>query len=152
MKLKIWRKWPKKGYCIGIFYVSGKRLCESMEDEDRGLVQTMPTGKINQIKVYGRTAIPKGTYKVVLSVSPKFKDRPWAKKWGGIVPEILDVKGWTGVRIHPANSASELLGCCAPGDNLKVGKVLNSTKRYDELMKQLVPAWEKGEDITIEIV
>ena len=152
MKLKIWRKWPKKGYTIGIFYISGKKLSEVLEDEDRGLVQTMPTGKINQIKVYGKTAIPKGTYKVVLSVSPKFKDRPWAKKWGGLVPEIRDVKGWTGVRIHPANSASELLGCCAPGDNLKVGKVLNSTKRYDELMKQLVPVWEKGEDITIEIV
>lgn len=152
MKLKIWRKWPKKGYCIGIFYVSGKRLCESLEDEDRGLVQTMPTGKINQVKVYGKTAIPKGTYKVVLSVSPKFKDRAWAKKYGGLVPEITNVKGWTGVRIHPANSASELLGCCAPGDNTVVGKVTNSTKRYYELMNKLVPAWEKGEEITIEIV
>ena len=152
MKLKIWRKWPKKGYCIGIFYVSGARLSNSLEDEDRGLVQTMPTGKINQIKIFGRTAIPKGTYKVILSVSPKFKERAWAKRYGGLVPEIVGVKGWTGVRIHPANSASELLGCVAPGDNLKVGKVLNSTKRYDELMKQLVPAWDKGEDITIEIV
>lgn len=152
MKLKIDRKWPREGYCIGAFYVSGKRLCESLEDEDRGLVQTMPTGKINQIKIFGRTAIPKGTYKVILSVSPKFKERAWAKRYGGLVPEIVGVKGWTGVRIHPANSASELLGCVAPGDNLKVGKVLNSTKRYDELMKQLVPAWDKGEDITIEIV
>ena len=152
MKVKIWRKWPRKGYCIGVLYVSGKRLCEVLEDEDRGLVQTMPTGKINQLKVWGATAIPKGTYRVALSVSPKFKDRAWAKKYDGLVPEIINVKGWTGVRIHPANSASELLGCCAPGDNKVVGKVLNSTKRYDELMKQLVPAWEKGEDITIEIV
>lgn len=152
MKLKIWRKWPKKGYCIGIFYVSGKRLCESLEDEDRGLVQTMPTGKINQVKVYGKTAIPKGTYKVVLSVSPKFKNRAWAKKYGGLVPEIVGVKGWTGVRIHPANSAEELLGCCATGDNTVVGKVTNSTKRYYELMDKLVPAWEKGEEITIDIV
>ena len=152
MKLKIWRKWPRKGYCIGIFYISGKKLSEVLEDEDRGLVQTMPTGKINQIKVYGRTAIPKGTYKVVLSVSPKFKDRPWAKKWGGLVPEIRDVKGWTGVRIHPGTDASSTSGCPIVGDNLKVGKVLNSTKRYYELMDKLVPAWKSGEEITIEIV
>lgn len=152
MKVKIWRKWPRKGYCIGVLYVSGKRLCEVLEDEDRGLVQTMPTGKINQLKVWGATAIPKGTYRVALSVSPKFKDRAWAKKYDGLVPEITNVKGWTGVRIHPANSASELLGCCAPGDNKVVGKVINSTKRYYELMALLVPAWKKGDEIILEIV
>lgn len=152
MKLKIWRKWPRKGYCIGIFYISGKKLSEVLEDEDRGLVQTMPTGKINQIKVYGRTAIPKGTYKVVLSVSPKFKDRPWGKKYNGLVPEILDVKGFSSIRIHPGTDASSTSGCPIVGDNLKVGKVLNSTKRYYELMDKLVPAWKSGEEITIEIV
>lgn len=152
MKLKIWRKWPKKGYCIGIFYVSGARLSNSLEDEDRGLDQKMPTGKINQLKIKGKTAIPKGTYRVVLSVSPKFSTRAWAKKYKGLVPELLNVKGYSGVRIHPANSASEVEGCIAPGDNTAVGKVTNSTKRYYELMDKLVPAWEKGEEITIEIV
>ena len=152
MKLKVWRKWPKKGYCIGIFYVSGARLSNSLEDEDRGLDQKMPTGKINQLKIKGKTAIPKGTYRVVLSVSPKFSTRAWAKKYKGLVPELLNVKGYSGVRIHPANSASEVEGCIAPGDNTAVGKVTNSTKRYYELMDKLVPAWEKGEEITIEIV
>ena len=152
MKLKVWRKWPKTGYCIGIFYVSGARLSNSLEDEDRGLDQKMPTGKINQLKIKGRTAIPKGTYRVVLSVSPKFSTRAWAKKYKGLVPELLNVKGYSGVRIHPANSASEVEGCIAPGDNTAVGKVTNSTKRYYELMDKLVPAWEKGEEITIEIV
>lgn len=152
MKLKVWRKWPRPGYCIGIFYVSGARLSNSLEDEDRGLDQKMPTGKINQLKIKGKTAIPKGTYRVVLSVSPKFSTRAWAKKYKGLVPELLNVKGYSGVRIHPANSASEVEGCIAPGDNTAVGKVTNSTKRYYELMDKLVPAWEKGEEITIEIV
>lgn len=152
MKVKIWRKWPRKGYCIGVLYVSGKRLCEVLEDEDRGLVQTMPTGKINQLKVWGATAIPKGTYRVALSVSPKFKDRAWAKKYDGLVPEILNVKGYSGVRIHPANSADQVEGCVAPGDNKVVGKVINSTKRYYELMALLVPAWKKGDEIILEIV
>lgn len=152
MKLKIWRKWPKSGYTIGIFYVSGKRLCESLEDTDRGLVQTMPTGKINQVKVKGKTAIPKGTYKVILSVSPIFKDRVWGKKYNGLVPEILDVKGFSAIRIHPGNRASDTDGCPLCGDNSAVGRLTNSTKRYYELMDMLVPAWERGEEITIEIV
>ena len=112
----------------------------------------MPIGKINQIKVYGRTAIPKGTYKVILSVSPKFKDRPWAKKYNGLVPEILNVKGFAGIRIHPGNRATDTDGCPLVGDNTAVGRLTNSTKRYYELMDKLVPAWEKGEEITLEIV
>lgn len=152
MKLKIWRKWPKKDYTIGVFYVSGKRLCNSLEDTDRGLLQSMATGKINQLKTWGKTAIPKGTYKVILSVSPKFKDRAWAKKYDGLIPEILNVKGFSGVRIHPGNRASDTDGCPLCGDNTKVGQLTNSTKRYYELMDALMPAWEKGEEITIEIV
>lgn len=152
MKLKINRKWPKQGYVIGIWYVSGARLCESLEDTDRGLEQRMPVGKINQIKLKGKTAIPKGRYKVVLSVSPKFKDRAWAKKYGGLVPEILDVKGFSGVRIHPGNRASDTEGCPLIGDNTAVGRLTNSTKRYYELMEKIVPAWQNGEEIILEIV
>lgn len=152
MKLKISRKWPRPGYTIGILYVGGKRLCNTLEDTDRGLVQTMPTGKINQVKIKGATAIPKGTYKVALSVSPKFKDRAWAKKYKGLLPEILNVKGFTGCRVHVGNSAGDTDGCPLVGDNTVVGKLTNSTNRYYELMDKLVPAWEKGEEITIEIV
>ena len=152
MKLKIWRKWPKSGYTIGIFYISGKRICEVLEDTDRGLVSTMPTGKINQIKVKGKTAIPKGTYRVTLSVSPKFKDRVWGKRYDGLVPEVLNVKGFSGVRIHPGNRASDTDGCPLIGDNTAVGRLTNSTNRYYELMDSLVPAFERGEDIILEIV
>lgn len=152
MKLKIWRKWPKSGYTIGIFYVSGARLSNSLEDTDRGLVQSMPIGIINQKKTKGYTAIPKGTYKVILSVSPKFKERAWAKRYGGLVPEILDVKGFSGVRIHPGNRASDTDGCPLVGDNTDVGRLTNSTNRYYQLMNKILPAWERGEEITIEIV
>lgn len=152
MKLKISRKWPKEKYVIGIMYVSGKRLSNTLEDTDRGLDQRMPVGKINQIKLKGLTAIPKGTYKVVLSVSPKFKDRAWGKKYGGLVPEILNVKGFSSVRIHPGNRATDTDGCPLVGDNTAVGRLTNSTNRYYELMDKLMEAHERGEEITLEIV
>jgi len=153
MRLKDCRKWRKDTYTIGILYVNGIKLCETVEDKDRGLNSSMDLATIAKRKVYGETAIPTGTYKVILSTSLKFKSRAWAKKYGGLVPEILGVKGFDGVRIHPGNTAEDSLGCLLPGDNKIKGGVINSTKRYYELMdKYLVPAWTKKEEITIEIL
>lgn len=152
MKIRVERKWPKPTYTIGRFYIDGIFYCNTLEDADRGLKQTDHPDYIRARKVANETAIPKGTYKVILSVSPKFKDRTWGKKYGGLVPEILNVKGFSSIRIHPGTDASSTSGCPIVGDNLKVGKVLNSTKRYYELMDKLVPAWKSGDEITIEIV
>ena len=151
VELLIDRRWKKANYTIGRFFVNGQRLCESLEDTDRGLQQRMPVGIINSKKVYGKTAIPTGEYDVVLSVSPKFKNRVWAKKYGGLVPEILNVKGYTGVRIHPLTSADQTEGCPGIGDNTIVGKLTNSQKRYYELMDILVPAFKAGERIILTI-
>ena len=152
MELVIERRWPKKSYTIGILYVNGVRLCNTLEDTDMGLLQSMPVGIVNQIKVAGKTAIPKGVYRVILSVSPKFKDKTWARKYNGLVPEVLNVKAYKGIRFHPGNRASDTDGCPLVGDNTAVGRLTGSTKRYYELMdKYLIPAWVDGEEITLII-
>lgn len=152
MVLKVNRAWKKAGYTIGKFFVNGIRLCESLEDTDRGLNMGMSEALIKMTKIAGQTAIPTGTYTVVLSVSPKFKNKSWAKKYGGLVPEIVGVPGFSGVRIHPGNTDKDTEGCILIGDNKEVGKVINSTKRYYELMdKYIVPAWSRKETITITI-
>lgn len=152
MKLKTDRAWKKEAYTIGRFFVNGIRFYESLEDKDRGLNSGMSESEIASKKVYGKTAIPTGTYRVILSVSQKFKTRAWAKKYGGLVPEIVGVKGFSGVRIHPLNTAEESLGCIGIGENKVAGKIINSQKRYYELMdKYLIPAWSRKEEITITI-
>lgn len=143
----------QKKYCIGKLFINGASLCDTMEDQDRGLDQKMPTAKILQKKIYGKTAIPKGRYVVVMSHSPKFENRAWAQKYSGLVPEITNVKGFSGVRIHPATTAEDLEGCIAPGNNTAPGKVTGSTARYYELMtKFLMSAWVRGETIFLDIV
>lgn len=153
MELLVIRRWPKPTYCIGALYIDGVRFHETLEDKDRGITQDMPTTEIYKKKVYGYTAIGKGRYRIDMnSVSPKFKNRNWAAKYGGRVPEILDVKCFSGVRIHPGSDASSTAGCICVGENKVRGKLINSQKTYFELMDNyLEPARLRGEEIWLTI-
>lgn len=143
------------GYTHGRLFVDECGfLCWTIEDEDRGLTQDMPLEKIKAIKVYGQTAIPKGRYKIELRVSPKFKDRKWSKKYGGLVPYLVNVPGYEGVAIHPFNTAEESLGCIGPGElhGTVRGRIFSSTRAYQDLMDfYLFPAYERADEIWITI-
>lgn len=153
LELTLERRWPKADYTVGVFYIDGKRFCESLEDTDRGLTSDMPVNKIRRIKVFGKTAIPKGRYKVDMhTVSPRFKNRIWAKKYGGIVPRLIGVPCFSGVCLHPFNYADQSEGCIATGENKVKGGVINSVETFCKLMNEyLIPANERGEDIYITI-
>lgn len=152
LRLRIERAWKKDSYTVGRFFVNDVRFCESLEDKDRGLTDKWSAAAIKLSKVFGKTAIPAGTYRVILSQSTKFWSRSWCQKYNGLVPEIIEVKGFTGVRIHPGNTAADTEGCPLLGDNKKKGMVVNSVKRYCELMdKYIMPAWKAGETIEITI-
>lgn len=143
MELKIERKWCKDTYSIGNLYVNGKKFCNTLEDKDRGLDDSMSVEQVKKIKVYGETAIPKGKYTVTLTYSNKFKK---------ILPLINNVKGFDGIRIHSGNTAKDSLGCILVGENKEVGKVLNSRVTFNGLFSMLQEAKNKGEQITLTIV
>lgn len=152
MELLLNRRWKKNTYTIGEMFVNGKKFSETCEDKDRGLKNTMSLEEIKAKKIYGRTAIPTGTYELKMTYSPKFASRAFAKKYGGKVLEILNVKGYSGVRIHPFNSAEDSLGCIAPGRNLEKGKVLQSTAYYTKLIDDyIMPALDRGEKVMLTI-
>ncbi len=150
--LTLLRSYPKQDYTIGLLYVKGWYFSATLEDTDRGLEKTMPIEEIQRIKVKGKTAIPKGEYRIRLTVSEKFRNRAWAKPYGGLVPLLEDVPGYSGIRIHPGNTAADTEGCILPGQNLRPGMVLNSTVTYRRLMDEyLYPAHLAGEEILITI-
>lgn len=152
MELILERKWKKSNYTIGNLYVDGSFFSNTLEDRDKGLSDNMNIREIKSKKVYGETAIPTGIYTIdMTTISPKFKDRSWAKP-AGIVPRLLNVKGFEGVLIHPLNKASESLGCIGVGDNKVVGQVINSQDTYKRLFKLLKDKQDKGEKITIKIL
>ena len=154
MKLKLIRKWKKEGYTIGQLYVDDIFFSNTIEDKDRGLNQDMPKEKILFMKKPGITAIPTGTYEIVLNVqSSKYKKSKTMMQFcQAYMPRLLNVPGYNGVLIHPGNSASDTEGCIIPGKNDKVGWVSNSTNYFKDLYNKMKIANKKGENITIEII
>lgn len=140
MDLKLKRIFRGDKYTIGRLYIDGNYYCDVLEDTDRGLSNDMSEEEIKRIKIYGRTAIPKGTYKVEVTYSPKFKR---------YLPILLNVKGYTGIRIHSGNSHEDTLGCLLVGFNKEKGKVLNSRVTSDKLTA-LLRNCEEEIHITIE--
>ena len=147
--IKVKRIAPRETYTIGRIYCDGSKFCDSVEDKDRGLTDSMSVEEIQRIKVPGQTAIPKGTYRIILGTSNKFKNRAWYKKYN-LVPRVQNVKGFDGILIHPLNTAEDSLGCIGPGENKVVGKVINSTKAYYRLMDEFfLPAYRAGDQIQL---
>lgn len=143
MKLELVRKYCGNGYTIGKLYVDGVPFCDTLEPTDRGLTASMTIDEIKSTKVKGKTAIPTGIYHVDLdSVSPRFKDRSWAKIYGGRVPRLQGVRGFSAVLIHVGNSAADTEGCILVGRNTEVGKVTDSRATWCKLMSMMLSAKE----------
>lgn len=152
MELKLKRIACKPQYSIGKLYIDGAYFCDTIEDKDRGLDDSMTELDIKAKKVYLETAIPTGTYRVTLNVqSPKFKNRVAYAFCKGYLPRLLNVKGFDGVLIHIGNTEKNSAGCILVGQNKVVGQVINSTETFKKLYAVLDAANKKGEKITIKI-
>lgn len=135
MKLRVERLWKKPAYTVGRLFVDGKFFCNTLEDTVRDLS--------NEKKVYGKTAIPYGEYKVVYNWSPKF---------GRDLPRLLNVPAFEGILIHPGNTVDDSAGCILVGRNTEVGRLTESRYTSDKLNVLIEDAQRGGENITIEIV
>jgi hypothetical protein len=142
MELKLQRRFLGEGYTIGSLYVNGEYFCDTLEDADRGLNQTMSPEEIRRIKVAHETAIPTGVYKVIVNMSP-------AKR--RMLPRLLDVSGFSGILIHRGNTKNDSSGCILVGENKVKGKVINSTPYEKRLVEILTGAQKQGEEIKIKI-
>lgn len=138
MKLKLTRDILKETFTLGKLSINGEEKYFTVEDKDRNLEN-------GGVKVKGQTAIPKGTYKVDITFSPKYKKK---------MPILLNVPQFTGVRIHSGNDIDDTEGCILVGmsRNETTGWISESRKAISELYPMLFAAYERNEPITIEIV
>lgn len=139
MELLLKRIARKANYTIGKLYINGTYFCDTLEDTDRGLDQSMDLQTILSKKKKGITAIPTGTYNVTLNVvSPKYSKRSAYNFCQGKVPRLLDVPGYEGILIHIGNYPKDTEGCILVGENKQVGAVLNSTNTFKNLYSKLL--------------
>jgi hypothetical protein len=100
--------------------------CYTLEDVER------------PVKIKGETAIPKGTYKVIINQSNRFKR---------LLPLLLDVPNFEGVRIHSGNTNHNTEGCILVGQSRNKNYIGQSRKAFEKLFKKM----QKAENITITI-
>lgn len=109
---------------IGDLSLDGEFLCRTLEDT------------VRKTKVYGQTAIPSGTYEVIIRDSNRFKRR---------LPALLKVPYFDGILIHNGNTAEATLGCCLVGqyDPKMPDFIGNSVATLNEIFPKIEEALVK---------
>ena len=126
MKLLLKRLHKTQHSTTGELYVDGKFECYTLEDVER------------EVKIPGETAIPKGTYRVGITLSNRFKR---------LLPILIGVKNFEGVRIHSGNNNHQTEGCILVGQTRADDYVGDSRLAFDKLFKKM----QLAKEITITI-
>jgi len=126
----------------GKLLIDGQFECFILEDKDRGLTDSMPLAEILAKKVYGKTAIPYGRYEIDWTMSNRFKV---------FMPILLNVKGYSGIRIHKGNSEIDSLGCLLCGRKRANNVITESTAATNLLYTKIQTSKSRGEKIFITI-
>jgi len=116
MNLQLIRKYKKDDYTIGSLYIDGKFFCNTLEDA------------VREIKIQDKTAIPEGHYQVILNFSNRFQR---------LMPLILDVPDFEGIRIHSGSTQFDTSGCILVGRNTIRGQLTDSKLTFDLLFAVL---------------
>ena len=129
MQLRVIREPSVDGATLGSMYVDGHWQSFVLEDA------------IRDEKIAGQTAIPAGRYRVDITPSQRFQR---------LMPILLDVPGFSGIRIHSGNVIADTEGCLLVGRTRGVARVGESRLAFEALFALLKAALADGIWITIE--
>src|SRR6185295_19251922 len=116
MQLQLVRNVFTDNSTIGELFINGVFECFTLED------------KVRPVKIKGETAIPAGTYEIVVSFSDRFKH---------FLPLLLNVPNFDGIRIHPGNTAADTLGCILVGQGKGVDAISGSRLAFGPLFEKI---------------
>ena len=131
MELTLTRKTKTETSTIGNLNINGHFECFILEDVDRGLQQGMSNSELSNLKVHGNTCIPTGRYEIAISFSNKFQK---------LLPILMDVPVFAGIRIHSGNTALDTEGCLLTGQTKTKNFVGNSRLAFAALFAKLKTA------------
>ena len=151
MKLEVLRFSSEKDSTNGLLFdvTDGRRfLCYTLEDEHR------------DVKKYGETRVPAGTYIITLRTVGGFHGR-YLKKYGEMHKGMLwvrDVPNFEYILIHTGNTDEHTAGCLLLGNTQQTnfgdsnGFVGSSVDAYKRVYPPIAEALEKGEEVNITYI
>ena len=139
MKLTLIREPSSLTCTLGRLQVNDIDECFTLED----VIREVPGVPVSEWKIKGQTAIPAGTYDVELTFSNRFQR---------ILPVLIGVEGFEGIRIHCGNTDVDTEGCILVGSSKGIEMIYGSRPAFSRLYPQMQEAVARGERITIEII
>lgn len=139
MEIAAKRRPSFQGATLGEMFIEDVHECYTLEDEVR-----------DGDKVYGKTAIPAGRYKVIINRSNRFSRLAGHDVF---LPLLLDVPGFEGVRIHSGNKHEDTEGCILVGQAIGIDNatITYSRAAMDELQPKIQDALNRGEEVWLTI-
>ena len=148
--LQLERIEKQKNFTVGRLNAGGVKI-DTLERWDGGIKSTSDLIDIYIMKKK-KCAIPSGTYRIVLTCSARFSSRSFYKNYSsGLLPRLVDVKGFEGVLIHCGNTVLDTAGCILVGEICGPGILKNSRVNYKILFCLLKSWWDNGDEICIKI-
>lgn len=140
MEILVQRQASEGGATISKLCVNGAFECYVLED----VIREIKGRPVAEWKIPGKTAIPSGRYKVIITMSNRFKKR---------LPLLLNVAGFEGVRIHAGNTAENTEGCLLTGQATIGNAIVGGTSRpaLDALQRKIQAVLDAGEVVWITI-
>lgn len=123
---------------IGSLKIHGRHICWVLEDP----VREVPGELVSDWKIKGETAIPVGRYKI---------ERTFSNRFQMTTPQLMDVPGFEGIRIHPGNTVADTEGCLLPGRQRLTRGVGESQLAYRELLRWIDTIEQNGDEAWILI-
>lgn len=133
MKLFLLRTGGTEGFTAGRLFIDGVFECFTLEDQ------------LRDVKIKGETAIPAGTYRVIINMSSRFKK---------LMLLLLGVLHFSGIRIHAGETAADTSGCILVGCKREneEGSILRQSRiANDRLFLKIQAALDAGEEVWITI-
>jgi hypothetical protein len=124
MELKLTRIARRSTYTVGRLFIDGVFFSDTLEDTDRDYNLDGDLDEPGEEKVYAQTAIPSGTYQIVVNWSNRFQRK---------MPRLLNVPGFDGILIHNGTTEANTAGCLLVGKNSIVGQLTESRETFYRL-------------------
>lgn len=129
---------PESDVTIGELKIGGHHICWMLEDPER----ERPGVPVADWKIKGETAIPRGRYRI---------ERTFSNRFQYTTPQLMDVPGFSGIRIHSGNTTADTEGCLLPGLVRHDKSVGDSRLAYAEIMKWLDAIERNGDEAFVVI-